>query len=611
MMKNCINRRNRVTPLIQSLQSLESRRLLSFSVSPDSAVIMNTSLGEVTVQLYSDTPITKANFLSYVNANAYNGTVFHRIAVNGETQIGGTTETYGVVQGGGYIYANGTFNPISSNPPIINEATDAHPNSIGTIAMARSSSPDSATSQFFFNTTDNSPIFDPEQGSAGYAVFGNVIRGMGVVDTINNLNPQTVAGFENVPETSAGSFVTINSAVEEDTMTVTLGAHDAQGDRTVTFVDPTTRATTKISLANADATLTFTGTHLAAQRNGPKLTVTGTSLQLQNITSADATTKSSLNISTSGGQRYATIGDIDITGSMNALNAPGVNLSGDITVSGGLKTLKLKATTSAGTIVIDSSSITKPSATNIDIPNLSDVSIVSNAPIQSLSTHQYVIDDGTSRGVSAPTISKITATNKVDATIEANSIPSFKAGNLTGILEANTIGSVTVNKITGGIIYGAAAYNAKTLGIAKVKVAASITNGQIVAAGNIGTVQAESISDSDILAGIDTSDLQSSNFPSALAANANLKSFTLTGKGRVVFSNSQIAAYTIGALKLGEVSTLASSGVTMGIQSHDIQSLVATTDKKQSLNLSNINSQAKVTVDTANLVLEDFKIEVI
>ena len=102
-MKNRFRSR-RPHAVIQAVQKLEPRQLFSISaVVPSSAVVMNTSLGEVVVQLYSDMPTTTANFLSYVSAGSYSNTVFHRIAVDGETQLNNQTETYSVVQGGGWV----------------------------------------------------------------------------------------------------------------------------------------------------------------------------------------------------------------------------------------------------------------------------------------------------------------------------------------------------------------------------------------------------------------------------------------------------------------------------------------------------------------------------
>ena len=290
------NRRRspRHSAIVHAVQMLEPRQLLSVSINHNSAVIMNTSLGEVAIELDSTTPITNANFLSYVTAGSYNNSVFHRIAVNGETQFQGSTETYSIVQGGGYTDTNGTLTPIATNAPITNEYSSSNPDAIGTIAMARTTGLNSATSEFFFNVSDNSTTFP------NYAVFGNVIRGLGIVDTVDNLTPSSsVTNQTNFPETNTGAFVTINTATEEDTLTATIGKNDAAGDHTVTFKDPTTGASTTISLSSANATLTFTGTNLNARHESGNLVVTGTNLELQEVASTNTTAQSNLTFSPS------------------------------------------------------------------------------------------------------------------------------------------------------------------------------------------------------------------------------------------------------------------------------------------------------------------------
>ena len=142
----------------------------------DDMVVMGTNLGEVEFQLYpEDSPITVENFLNYVDAGFYDGsdgsgaTTFHRVVVDFVVQAGGWT-------------ADGIEK--NTGDPIVNEALDSGlSNTRGMIAMARTSEPDSATSQFYINLVDNSSL-DASAESAGYAVFGIVVGGMDVVDLI-------------------------------------------------------------------------------------------------------------------------------------------------------------------------------------------------------------------------------------------------------------------------------------------------------------------------------------------------------------------------------------------------------------------------------------------
>ncbi len=134
---------------------------------------MRTSMGEITIRLFPDkAPISVANFLSYVDEGFYNGTIFHRV-----------TEGY-VIQGGGF-----TTNMVKkeTRPPIKNEAGNGLSNRRGTVAMARINLVDSATSQFFINIADNTFIDHKNDTPKdfGYAVFGEVISGMDVVDRIS------------------------------------------------------------------------------------------------------------------------------------------------------------------------------------------------------------------------------------------------------------------------------------------------------------------------------------------------------------------------------------------------------------------------------------------
>ncbi len=138
-------------------------------------VLFETSLGEFTVELWPDVaPVTVENFLRYTEEGHFDGLTFHRIAPNF------------VVQGGGYLPDHQTLRP--TNPPIVNEAKADVKNEKGTLSMARTSAPNSATSQFFINLVDNSAL-DKTANSAGYAVFGKVISGMDTVEAMTKVEP--------------------------------------------------------------------------------------------------------------------------------------------------------------------------------------------------------------------------------------------------------------------------------------------------------------------------------------------------------------------------------------------------------------------------------------
>lgn len=159
------------------------------SARAGSVTHFDTVMGGFDVELYdAATPITVTNFLSYVTSGRYDGTFIHR-AVPGF-----------VVQGGGYYYDSASEFPvhIPTDPPIINEGTAGRPNVRGTISMARLAGDlNSATSEFFFNSVDNSANLDAQS----FVVFGQVLgSGMDVIDAISALQNVNAGGtFQNLP----------------------------------------------------------------------------------------------------------------------------------------------------------------------------------------------------------------------------------------------------------------------------------------------------------------------------------------------------------------------------------------------------------------------------
>ena len=148
------------------------------------SVVLATSLGNITVELFPDkAPITVKNFLSYTEAGFYDGTVFHRVIPSF------------MIQGGGFT---ADMQQKATNPPIKNEAANGLSNQRGTIAMARTSVVDSATSQFFINLKDNT-FLDHMVRDFGYTVFGRVVDGMDVVDRIAAVPTGTKGAFRDVP----------------------------------------------------------------------------------------------------------------------------------------------------------------------------------------------------------------------------------------------------------------------------------------------------------------------------------------------------------------------------------------------------------------------------
>ena len=160
-------------------------------------VKFQTNLGSFTVEVYPDkAPKTVANFLQYVKDKFYDGTIFHRVIGNF------------MVQGGGF---DASLHEKATRAPIPLEASNGLRNDRGTIAMARTSNPDSATAQFFVNVVNNDGLNAPSPDGHGYAVFGKVVAGMDTVDKIRGVATGNQSYFQDVPKTA----IVIQSATLE------------------------------------------------------------------------------------------------------------------------------------------------------------------------------------------------------------------------------------------------------------------------------------------------------------------------------------------------------------------------------------------------------------
>jgi len=160
-------------------------------------VKFNTSAGDIVIEVYPDkAPKTVENFLQYVREHHYDGTIFHRVIDNF------------MIQGGGM---DKNMTEKKTRPPVPHEGVQAFEkglkNEVGTVAMARTMDPNSATSQFFINVGNNA-FLDPKPGNPGYTVFGRVVSGMDVVNAIKGVQTGRVGMHSDVPLAP----VVINSA---------------------------------------------------------------------------------------------------------------------------------------------------------------------------------------------------------------------------------------------------------------------------------------------------------------------------------------------------------------------------------------------------------------
>jgi peptidyl-prolyl cis-trans isomerase A (cyclophilin A) len=169
-----------------------SALLFSLAAVPDGAsaqanpqVLIKTSKGEILLELYpAKAPVTVENFLKYVDDKHYDNTIFHRVIGNF------------MIQGGGFTT---TMQQKPMRAGIKLESQNGLKNDRGTIAMARTSVPDSATAQFFINVVDNSMLNHPQPDGHGYAVFGKVIQGMDTVDAIKGVKTSRNGMHQDVP----------------------------------------------------------------------------------------------------------------------------------------------------------------------------------------------------------------------------------------------------------------------------------------------------------------------------------------------------------------------------------------------------------------------------
>lgn len=155
-------------------------------VTADPELIIATNMGNIKIKLNSEkAPISTENFLKYVKNKHYEGTVFHRVIKDF------------MIQGGGF---SADMKEKSTLPPIKNEAKNGLSNLRGSLAMARTNDVDSATAQFFINVVDNQRLDHIDDNRYGYAVFGEVTKGMEIVDKIRAVKTTTKGEYSDVPE---------------------------------------------------------------------------------------------------------------------------------------------------------------------------------------------------------------------------------------------------------------------------------------------------------------------------------------------------------------------------------------------------------------------------
>lgn len=650
-----------------SVESLESRTLLNATVttqmpsisgfSSESASInlnsyfndptvvgttveIQTPLGNIPLELYSQTPNTDANFEQYITNGEYKNVIIHR-SVPGF-----------VIQGGGYS-PSGTH--ITQLSPVQSEAGIS--NTTGTIAMALSTGPNSGTSEWFINLTDNSSLLDGTSDGGPFTVFGTVIyNGLQVADEIASLpvvdDTQATSpapdAFSSLPVQSGTNGATVSSEPASNmvvtntvivpalTYTVTSDntsvvnptvsgntlqlAYRSDGTANITvtatdlgsnavsstfavsvtgavgtigkgaahvlhFVDPSGVAGTATLTGPGTATFTFTGDGMttSTSRAGVE-TITGAP---QSITISTTGTTTASTLSITGGVSLA---GISTDASIGSITASRATLAGGLSVAGTVGTINLD-TVSGGTIAIDSAG----RATALNVGSATGETLSSAGSIASITTKSW-----TSGAMSATAINRIADTGELNAQITAPTLGLVTAGSITsstwaisGKLTGITAGSITGLNLAAGLIgpitdRGAAQADA------------------ITSTGNIGAITALSMSGTRIEAGVDSAD--ANGLATAFSADDKIASVVI---GRGGFSNSVIDAETLSRVSLGTLSS-SNGGVPFGLASSDIVSLTATIDGKR-VTLSRATSAEDVTaaLAKAGVTLTDMVIRII
>lgn len=580
------------------------------------AVLFQTSQGNIPVTLFnSQVPTTVNNFLHYVNLGEYNGTFIHRVVTP-------TTGGISIVQGGGYT-PNQTH--IHQDSPIALEGS--MPNSTGTLAMARTSTPNSATTEWFFNYGDDSSTLPPGT-SNGYAVFGKVLY--------NGLAPLTATAalpLQDYPPTFVSSGSTPPSVPVMNFTGGTVTAANLVMVPSIAVVPALTYSATSdnpsiLSASTSGSGLVLTpgsGTGIA------NVTVTATDLGGNVATTTfqvgvGVTLATPLNTALgAGGAKQIRFTDADGTVTTLMLTGPGsatLNMNGAV-ASQTLAKNKILTVTGTGLSIASINATGTTSASALTITGHGGNGVVelgglaTDGALKTLNAHNtdfagnttinggvgsVNILSGSSGALSATAIGHMVVKGAFAENLSAASIASFTAGSITG-----GTWSVSGNaaSVTAGNIANWTA-NFGTLG--KLTSKTSITNSVVHSAGNVGSVAASTLTGSTIFAGVaalpggQTLPAAASDF----AASASITSLRTK-----TFVNSDVAAQTLGRFTLGQVTT-ANGGTPFGVVGHTLQALTATSAGK-TLRLKNVTGAAEVSaaLTASGFAAADFLVQIV
>jgi peptidyl-prolyl cis-trans isomerase A (cyclophilin A) len=520
----------------------------------------------------------------------YNNTVIHR-SVPGF-----------VIQGGGFTPDG---NGIQTFPPIVNEFSPSRPNVAGTIAMAKTSDPNSATSQWFINLADNSSSLDDTANSGGFTVFGSVINNtMSTVNAIaalpvadgSSVNAawDTIPVLQQVPPGSLtpSNYVTVSSAVQLPEST--LFTYSATSDNpslvspsvsgtglTLNYPSPGSTGVANITVTATDSAdgSTSSQTFLAAVGVLPVTLGTGGEKSVSFTSPAGKVVQ----ISYAGpGSAAITFTGTGLTSTVNAKHKTA-------TVTGTAGDIGLASVTTAGTTAKSALTFGGARGASIGLGSLT-----TSAPIGTISGAEVTFTGNLTAG---GTIGKLILGPVTGSNITLTSASAVTLGNLTtsnvtasGSIKALTVkGAETGSNIT---LTGTAAGKATDLG--KLVVTSAISTSKLISSGNLGSLSAAAVTDSSIYAGVTPAG--GAALPSTLAEFSSQSSISAVKVG--TFTGSDLSAYVLGKLSLGSIP-VSNGGVQFGVAAASIAALAGRTDQGGKLNLKKLTTEATLTAQLA------------
>ena len=557
-----------------------------------SLVDFTTNLGNIDLQLTPQaTPITVKNFLQYVNNGLYNNTVVHRSAPGF------------VIQGGGYTPDGGS---IQTFPPIVNEFSASRPNITGTIAMAKTSDPNSATSQWFINLMDNSSSLDNPANSGGFTVFGSVING--TLSTVNAIAALPVTdgssvngAWTNLPvlqqvppgALTPSNYVIVNSAQQLP--------ESALFTYTATSTNPTLVSP---SISGTGLTLNYPSLGASGLAN---ITVTATdsadgSISSQTFLAAVGVLpvtlgtggEKSVSFTNPSGQAvqisYAGPGSATVTFTGTGLTSTVNAKHKTATVTGTANDIGLGSVTTTGTTA--KSVLTFGGARGVSV---SLGSLTTNAAIGTISGAAVTLTGDLTTGGA---IGKLVLGPVTDGAINLGGKASaITLGQVTnsGISSSAPIASLTVKGSVAGstiTLTGTAAGKATNLG--KLVVTGTVSTSTLTSSGNLGSLSAAATAGSAFYAGVTPAN--GAALPGTLAEFSSQSSIASVKIG--ADTGTDLSAFILGKVTLGLVH-VSNGGVQFGIAAGSIAALSGRTDQGAKFNLKKLTTEAALTAQLA------------